>query len=279
VLKEASPAERIARDRLTYSAWGARLSVAQYLTREERMRAHPWAQENMRTWLFGDGLASLETFAMSSGIYGIASVFVEEAKRGHGYATQLVGEVHQWMRGQGARGALLFSDVGHGIYERAGYRAFAGTTYRLRPVPGEFTALSAAEARDRWPATGPAIWPTWEQLDWHWEHERFYREMFRLGPLERCGARQGDAMILWTADWRAGDRLYVLWLDPPDGEVEARLLAAAQAEAARSGLAEVHVWAEALGSGERICRPDSLPMFAAFDPAAMPATAPRALWV
>ena len=36
-----------ARDRLTYAAWGERAHAEQYLIREERLCAHPWARETM----------------------------------------------------------------------------------------------------------------------------------------------------------------------------------------------------------------------------------------
>ena len=64
-LVEADDAQKRARDELTASAWGKGLSSAQFLAREAALRAHPFAREAMRTWLWVDGgqvCCSCETF-------------------------------------------------------------------------------------------------------------------------------------------------------------------------------------------------------------------------
>src|SRR2546429_2590439 len=98
-LVQADEAERLALDRLTYQAWGTRLDPAQYLEREARLRAHPWSQQALTSWLLlsdgGELLSSCETYRMDSfaagapgATFGVASVFTEPRLRGHGHGSQ-----------------------------------------------------------------------------------------------------------------------------------------------------------------------------------------------
>lgn len=133
-LSEASEEEKVARDLLTHAPWGAPLDLDSWLRRERRLRAHPWSA-GMRTWFLREGgevLSSCETFAMRSTAgseagtsYGVASVFTEERHRGRGHATELLRRVHARLSAEDrlAQAFILFSEVGAGIYERAGYAA------------------------------------------------------------------------------------------------------------------------------------------------------------
>ncbi|MCU1282890.1 MAG: hypothetical protein JWM53_6436, partial [bacterium] len=66
--------EKRARDRIAYEAWGDLLSTEQYLQREERLCAHPWARETMTCWAWrgggGEILSSCETYRMCSAVDG-----------------------------------------------------------------------------------------------------------------------------------------------------------------------------------------------------------------
>ena len=124
-LVEADAAQKEARDRLAFQAWGQRLTPQQFLAREERLRGHPFAREAMRTWLLcgADGriLSSCESFqtpCRAGGHWGeayeIASVFTEESLRGRGHAVRMLS---CWWRGSASSpgtplAVTLYSDVG-----------------------------------------------------------------------------------------------------------------------------------------------------------------------
>ena len=144
-LVAATDEQKVQRDALTYSAWGRLLTPEGYATREQLLRAHPWARSDMRTWLLrgedGAVLASCETFRTGSFLrtaegslvpgdsFAIASVFTEERLRGHGYATRLMDLLAAELERQPrAHAALLFSDVGPRLYARSGSQELPGGT-------------------------------------------------------------------------------------------------------------------------------------------------------
>jgi hypothetical protein len=291
-LRLASDGEKRARDRLTHEAWGQRLSVDDFVAREERLRAHPWAKDGMRSWLLVDGeqiLASCESFEMVSWLdgkvgrtFGVASVFTEQALRGRGHAARmmelLVGAVGPHHAG------LLFSDVGD-YYARMGWRVLPSFERRLSAEqsspPVEW--LSAGEIDRRWasvdiPRARFVVWPTVEQLDWQRERERVYAELFGRAPLEHAGACTQSGIIVWSADFK-NDKLVVLHAS---GRAE-HLAAAAQHQAAVAGLSHVIVWDTlAVGEdsfGEKHPRTDSLPMVLPLTPGSENlGYVPRAIW-
>ena len=93
LLRRATDEEKRARDRLAHESWGQKLTVAEFVAREERLRAHAWARENMTSWLLLDSkderiLSSCETFDMVSFVdgqrgrtFGVASVYTEPSLR------------------------------------------------------------------------------------------------------------------------------------------------------------------------------------------------------
>src|SRR5260370_26846258 len=85
----------------THGAWGDKLPPAQFIAREERLRAHAWPRAALTAWFLRDDdgalLASCETYRMHSFLdgersdsFGIASVFTESALRRRGHATRLI---------------------------------------------------------------------------------------------------------------------------------------------------------------------------------------------
>ena len=292
-LRLATDGEKRARDRLTHEAWGQRLSVDDFVAREERLRAHRWARDNMRSWLLVEGaqiLASCESFEMLSFLdgkpgrtFGVASVYTEPALRGRGHAARmmelLVGAVGEHQAG------LLFSDIGD-YYARVGWRALPAFE---RSLPAERSSpnvewLSAPAADELWPRVDVPrarfiVWPTAAQLDWHRERERVYAELFGRAPLAHAGARTGDGVILWAADFK-NDKLVVLHVSGRS----AALAAAAQQQAAVAGLSQVITWDSlAVGPdalGEQNPRNDSLPMVLPLQPGTETLSyVPRALWI
>ena len=105
----ASPLEQRDRDALCAAAWGAGLTLEQFQTREQRLRAHPWAQKTLTSWLWTDDhgavLSSCETFldeASAGARVGtaatIASVFTESKRRGLGHAANMLRAVLERLR-------------------------------------------------------------------------------------------------------------------------------------------------------------------------------------
>ncbi len=253
----ATEAEKRARDRLTFAAWGAKLGVDEYLAREVRLRAHAWARSAMRTWVLADGreiLASLETFSARAFLDRrpivvelLASVFTEPALRRRGYSTRLVDGLVRHLEAEArASAVILYSEIGAAQYERSG---FVSVRSEEHPAP----ATSDAVAVDRWVREGEVrcadvvpdlpglvVAPTGDQLDWHLERERVYRERLGRPALAAYGCAVGRARGIWAADWKA-DRLVVLAAIAEDGLD--RVMAAAAAVAGEAGLREVSLWA------------------------------------
>lgn len=248
--------EKRARDPLTHAAWGAKLDVDEYVAREARLRAHPWPTAGMRTWLLVDGdvvFASLETFLGRAFVDGneaavelVASVYTAPEHRKRGHATRLMDGVVARLEDEGrAVAVVLYSDVGDAQYARSGFRVVRSEEWTL-PAGGEAPAVdrsfdeSAVPSLDLVPIrTGVVVAPTGEQLDWHVERERIYRDRLEKPALPARGCEVGSARVVWAAEWKT-ERLLVLAATP--GEGLGRALRAAQAVAARVGLREVVCW-------------------------------------
>jgi GNAT superfamily N-acetyltransferase len=308
-LHRAGVDEQRERDRLTHDAWGDKLTPAQFIAREERLRAHAWPRKSMMTWFLRDDagavLASCETYEMRSfmsGVegssFGIASVFTDGPLRGKGYATRLMDLVLARVRDDHApaQAMLLFSDVGARIYERSGYRARPAFDIVLPPAAGEpavdalLDDAAALDAFDALPIPDEdfIVWPTRVQVDWHYERTRIYRELLGRARLPSAGARLGDSLMLWTANWKS-DQLQVLLLESARADEAEALVAAARRVAYAARLREIRMWAEpwsfgaahTLG-GDRVARKDSLPMLAPLVPTLSPdqwQRIPRAIWM
>jgi GNAT superfamily N-acetyltransferase len=304
-LVEASGEQRRARNEVSFSAWGGPLTAEQFVAREERLCAHPWARRTMTSWLLVDGgavLASCETYRMDGfvdgergDVWAVASVFTEERLRRKRYASQLMQLLVERARRAGALASTLFSDVGPAIYDRVGYRARPAEDLLFPPAAGEPAAAVDAlvhEALALEPLDADegelVVWPTAEQLDWHLERTRTYASMLARPPLPSVGARAGDGAAQWSVDW-AHERLLVLLLTARRAHEAEALVQAARRTAYALRLREVRLWAQPwpfvgradLG-GDRVGRRDSLPMIAPLAPS-LGAEAwtqiPRAVWV
>jgi len=313
----ATEAQKAERDTVNYPAWGPPLSVEGYVVREQRLRGHPWARAELKTWLLcadsGEALASCETYRTDSFLRGadgtlepgdsfaIASVFTEERLRGKGYATRLMDLLaeHLERTSPRAHSALLFSDVGAPLYRRSGYQETPAWDWRLEPEAGEPTEqvdrllqaadLGAALARMRRPEVPFFYWPTAAQLDWHLERERIYAELLPRPRPEANGARVGDSTALWYMVGRSST-LLVMMFDARTVRDAAALLTAARRVAHRAGLRKVVLWEEPAAApllaqvpeAVREAREGSLPMLRPLRPGLEPSGAipiPRALWV
>jgi len=310
-LIQAAEAQLRERDRVTYQAWGGRLTPAEWALREERLRAHAWSRAGLAGWLLMDQdekvLASCETYRMQSYLQGapgttlgVASVFCEPALRGRGYASRLMALLGAHMQRERAQAGILFSDVGAPLYERAGYVARPAGDLVFAPAGGDPAAavdglldeanMAAALASVPIPGSRFLVWPSAEQLDWHLERSRTYATLFRRPRAPSCGARAGQATAFWAADlWK--NRLQVLLIVAADASATSALIEAARREAARSGLDGVRLWLDpeapdpgraGLGAGRPAPREGSLPMIRAFAAGLAPedwTLIPRGLWI
>jgi GNAT superfamily N-acetyltransferase len=305
----ASVDEQRQRDAQTHLAWGERLTLAQFCAREERLRAHAWPRAALTAWsLRDDGgalLASCETYRMRSFLdgeggtsFGIASVFTEPALRKRGHATQLMDLMIERVRADtpATQAMLLFSDVGPAIYERSGYRVRPAMDLLFPPLDGLPAAdalLDERQALDAFATLEPpperfVVWPSREQLDWHFERARTYAALLGRPLVPHAAARIGESLIVWAADWKH-DRLQVLLLASTRSHEAEALVLAARRCAATAELNEVRLWDEPWGfpgsadlGGDRVARHGSLPMLAPFAPSLRPemwTRVPRAIWM
>lgn len=292
-IREATEEEVLARNRLTHSTWGNRLTVEQYLEREEVLRRTTFAA-GMRTWVLeerGEIVASCESYAMASfrenspgHTEGIASVFVEPRLRGRKLAARLLTLLLAKLREEKAQASILFSEVGTRLYESAGYHARPIRARQWTPSAGDVrevaTPLTREEARARL-AAPIAKHPPWHrrfriaisiaQLDWHWERARFYHRVLapsRPPPDALCAAAAGDAWIAWMPDYRL-DRVIVLDARRGTPEETAAIVEALRRAARALAFPVAEHWispAIDLPGGTTVPRDDETPMIAPLVP-------------
>lgn len=285
-LGEATAAERTARDRLTFEAWGARLTRPQYLERERTLRQTEHGRLHMKSWVLrlpnGVVAASCETFriplAPSGAIEVVASVYVDRPLRGVKMASRLMEALVLNRREAGLDGLVLFSEIGTGLYERAGFRVLPAPTRRWSrcavdaPRASTFTQTELAEVlgiRDAHRAGPLDVLVTEPLVLWHAARARFYAALLKRPTPRSLGAWTADAEALWVADFK-GDLLRVLEVSGRPGASLEPLAAAALDEAQHLGLAAVELWDDArspaLPGGISFERDDDVPMGQAFTP-------------
>ncbi|MCS6899207.1 MAG: GNAT family N-acetyltransferase [Myxococcales bacterium] len=308
-LMRASEEQKQERDRLTWSAWGANLTLEQFCRRERVLRAHPWAVHGMNTWLWVDEsgavLSSCESFACTSvfrGLwarsYAIASVFTEEKLRGQGHASRMMDALVLEIRRHDplAHAVVLYSDVGKALYERSGFLGLPAWDVELDPCEGDVMEGVDELLPELVPELPPppaeepfVIWPDRHQMDWHRARERFYGDVLGRARSLSCGARVGRSQIYWTADFKQ-EQLLVLLVTEPEWKALERLLVAARRMAHRLRLTRVLLWEDAslapflagLSGARRRPRHGALPMILPLQEGLRPEEwrlRSRALWV
>jgi hypothetical protein len=232
--------------------------------------------------------------------YGVASVFTEPRLRGRGHASRMMSLLPAAIlaANPGAHAIILFSDVGPGMYARAGYVERPAFDWVLEPEEGdpgegvevimEEETASALSLIPR-PAGGFVVWPTAGQVDWHLERERVYASLLGGARPTGSGARAGGSVALWACNFKTSE-LFILLLHAKGTRELQAIVRSAQRTARRAGLSRVRAWEQPLaapwpsgpGGFERRPRDGSLPMIVPLDPRVSPddwAVIPRALWV
>lgn len=279
----AGEAQRRARDAVTFSAWGGGLTLAQFLEREQVLRAHPWAARTLTTWLWcaedGAVLASCESFVDEARVGArvgaaatIASVFTEPELRGKGHAAALLRAVIAALRGQ-CLAVTLFSEIGANLYQRLGFWPVPAfdTWFEASDAPVDVEWMRDVVAAPRHPPGDAATLRLTlgvERLDWQLAREQFYATALGRKPLDVHGARVGESTITWTAYWKTNE-LHVLSLDARREDDVVQLIGAARRAAAKAGLPQVRVWETRslahLADARRLPRTDELAMFCPLD--------------
>jgi GNAT superfamily N-acetyltransferase len=278
-LLRATPTEIVARDALSWQAWGGS-SRASFVADERALRDTPWSRRAHTAWSWHDDtgvLASCETYRVATHLEGdpgwtweIASVYTEPALRGRGHASAMLEALAALLgREPGAQALVLFSDVGAPIYERLGFVARPAVDRVVTAEPTRrdtFRFLAEPIVPRHAPPGRFTLVPTAEQLGWH---------LARAERATLVGATAGDALAVWV-DRPEDDEL--LGLVVAGGEGLHALLAAA---AHHAGRARFRWWDTGEAFGEPHPRRGALPMirpFVPFDPAEW-CWIPRGVWV
>lgn len=285
LLGEATASERLSRDRLTCEAWGAGLTRAQYLARERFLRQTTHGATARHTWVLrlptGTVVASCETYRLplspTGAVEVIASVFVDRPLRGAGMASKLIDAVVANRREAGLDALVLFSEVGTGLYEKAGFKPLPAPTRRWFAAPSGHPAVSPLgrdeletlldqRARLR---TGIDLNVFEPLVHWHLARADFYADALDRPAAGCLGATDGHVTALWCPDHK-NRKLRVLEVSGPEGMTLEFVMRTASAEAQRLGLDSVELWDDAHSSrlvgGASFERPDDLPMGQSFTP-------------
>lgn len=288
----ASEKEKRVLDVSVHAEWGARLTVEQFLRREEVLRSSAWARRSMHTWMLVHPsssriLSSLETYRVRSRhgtrngwCFEIASVFTEPTLRRLGYASQLLAQLSARLgENPRAHALTLYSDIGFSTYERAGFGAVPSFDWVLAPRADAATGVTRSDSplvverllAAHAPRGRFALLPDAAQVDWHRTRERIYAELLDVPTLAHGSLQCDEGHALIAGDLKL-ERLVVLRLRASRSATAEKLLRACCDEAARAGLREVVLWAapyggdevvavaaQALG-GQRLPRSGSVPM-------------------
>ncbi|KAK4240538.1 hypothetical protein C8A03DRAFT_13147 [Achaetomium macrosporum] len=261
VLTHPTPAERTRTWKLTYPKWGPALTEEDYLTREAYLTTVPLARDGGIThWVLTvsnlppderpilsscESLRKRAVYVPKEGgkvvdgvAHGIASVFTEPAFRGRGYASRMMKELGQRLKGwQAEKGeggevekshslfSVLYSDIGKQFYARHGWAPFESSHVAYKPGAGDaavdgqvarpigyhdLAELCAVDERllrtdlAGRPAGKPhvAILPELDAMLWHLFREDFMtKAIFGRTPTIR-GAVAGDP----------GKRVWAVWM-------------------------------------------------------------------
>jgi GNAT superfamily N-acetyltransferase len=146
----------------TYDIWHERLSRVAYRRWWDAQRRTPWGRDHLQRFALVDSAGRLLSSAKRyrydlvldgrrGWLSGIGAVFTPAEHRGRGYASQLIEQLLEHDRRDGALVAALFSEIGPGYYERFGFRAlpFTDVTVGVRRQGGAPAVLvRAGDERD-----------------------------------------------------------------------------------------------------------------------------------
>lgn len=274
-LHTATPEERTRLGALRASAWKGIFSEEQFVTRNDRLYAHPYGRDHITTYTLKDdrsylcaSMDILDIDLMAAGEtlpgYLVASVITAPQDRKKGYASRLL---NLFLDKFPQKPGVLYSDIGPPFYERMGFRAKLMRSREVEAAPGELGAPLAfevgaerlrAERKKVARRGGAVVLPSPLWLDWHLERYRYFAEISqRSFPPHAFYQTSHGGHLLFAAPHFPASRLEVLWITQGCGDCQS----VAKALASSHGLASVLWWDEALeaAAGKTECPMIRLP--------------------
>jgi GNAT superfamily N-acetyltransferase len=273
-LQEASTeGQKNIRSCVNYVEWGDKLGLLQYLERELLYRNLNYGSKCLKTWLLIDSgyiVSSCETYEMECRldngfigiVLGIASVFTEQRYRNHGYAERLLKLLKEESFHHGVHAMILFSDIGSKFYQKNGFQPISSLyDYVFHQQPCSTNLFSKQflfmdefcekykNIREKYISTifnttksKIIIVPTVDQLQMHFERERFYYEVLKLSSSSRIvGAFEGESLIAWEANAKQNYLEILLLIGEKKEEIDS-LISCALLRALELQLSQVRVW-------------------------------------
>ncbi len=132
----------------TFPIWGEGLAREAYGKYNRAQAGTPWGAANLRRCALvdddGELLASAKRYDLVACLdgdrvkaLGLGAVFTPEARRGHGYAAELLRRMMDAAAGEGFGLALLFSEIAPSYYEHLGFRQVPTNQVWLSVRPGK----------------------------------------------------------------------------------------------------------------------------------------------
>lgn len=173
---QANQQQRIERDHLTFEAWGERLSLEQFLQREQTLREMPWCKKFLTTWILEDErhqpLSSCETYESSSFLanqgaskslikkgksLGIASVYTAPQFQKQGHAAKMISLLTDKIKTspENYHSIFLYSEIGAKYYEKLGFQLVESKEWVLTAQEQDANFQETDESRlPRWITRG-----------------------------------------------------------------------------------------------------------------------------
>lgn len=132
LIRDADPGQFEAVLRDSHEAWGAGMSLPDYVAYNRELRGTPWGRERYRFLVglddAGEVASSMKLYSLPGEldgravlVAGVGAVFTPPARRGRGHAAALLEAALLEARARGHHLALLLSEIGGAWYERLGF--------------------------------------------------------------------------------------------------------------------------------------------------------------
>ncbi|MGF1704223.1 GNAT family N-acetyltransferase [Photobacterium makurazakiensis] len=130
-LREAKKCELDSIYLMGFDAWSDGLSCEEYLNgcrNSEKYRCGIWYVLIMNDEVVSSLIVYSDQFGLEESNYGIGSIATDPSHRSKGYGSYLVSLVRdELLNNQSGKAVYLHSDIGHGYYNKLGFRSVQGT--------------------------------------------------------------------------------------------------------------------------------------------------------
>jgi hypothetical protein len=236
--------------------------------------------------------------------FGVASAFTPPSSRGKGYAGRLISEVMAYIQsthGEKLHAFILNSEVDPRIYEKIGFlrclsfervylpqkteNVSKNALLTSKDIPGNVISILTRNV----PRVPFVIWPTGEQLQWHFEWQNVYYDLLEKTQPVYCGAQVGASILLCAAHLRSSHLKGLLLISDNPHEVDV-LISLGRHMAGELGLTDFRLWesepfqlwSELKEPGMRVLREDGVAMIRPCRPGIEPSLCSvfsRSIWV